>query len=235
MTSTICGSARTWWCSAHARPRLGGEIKGEGLIGLTRGFCMPARRAWWRPVGDRRPHHRGADEAVLRGDAGSRREAGGRVEGRAGRHVENQGLGCTVLLGGVYASGRMAVNPVEDAARQRWSLTQEAFDGLLASLGPDRDTAADRYLEIRRNLVRLFDWRGCSTPDEYADETINRCAKKIGEGEEIRDLATYCCRCCAHGPARDESRTRARSSALWTKRRSRARCHPNPKTIRNTA
>ncbi len=78
-----------------------------------------------------------------------------------------------------------------DAARHKWSLTQEAFDGLMASIGPDRDTAADRYLEIRRNLVRLFEWRGCSTPDEYADETINRCARKIGEGEQIRDLASY--------------------------------------------
>src|SRR5438067_9481747 len=86
----------------------------------------------------------------------------------------------------------MAVDPVENAARQKWSLTQAAFDALLASLGADRDLAADRYLEIRRNLVRLFEWRGCATPDEYADETINRCAKKIGEGEEIRDVAIYC-------------------------------------------
>jgi DNA-directed RNA polymerase specialized sigma24 family protein len=81
--------------------------------------------------------------------------------------------------------------PVKGAARQRWSLTQEAFNGLLASLDPDRDTAAGRYLDIRRNLVRLFEWRGSSTPDEYADETINRCARKIGDGEEIRDLASY--------------------------------------------
>jgi DNA-directed RNA polymerase specialized sigma24 family protein len=78
------------------------------------------------------------------------------------------------------------------AVRQKWTLTQDAFDRLLDSLGPDRDTAGGRYLEIRRNLVRLFEWRGCSTPDEYADETINRCARKIGEGEEIRDVATYC-------------------------------------------
>jgi len=81
---------------------------------------------------------------------------------------------------------------MRDAARQAWSLTQPAFDSLLALLGPDRDAAADRYLEIRRNLVRLFEWRGCSMPEEYADETINRCAKKIGDGEPIRDLATYC-------------------------------------------
>jgi DNA-directed RNA polymerase specialized sigma24 family protein len=75
---------------------------------------------------------------------------------------------------------------------QKWSVTQEAFDGLLASLSPDRDGAADQYLEIRRNLVRLFEWRGCSTPDEYADEAINRCARRIAEGKEIRDVATYC-------------------------------------------
>jgi len=86
----------------------------------------------------------------------------------------------------------MAVEPVGDAARQKWSLTRSAFDGLLAALGPDRDLAANRYLELRRNIVRLFEWRGCSTPDDYADETINRCAKKIGDGEEIRDVATYC-------------------------------------------
>ena len=78
----------------------------------------------------------------------------------------------------------MAVNPA--------ALTQPAFDGLLALLGRDRDVAADRYLEIRRNLVRLFEWRGCTTPEEYADETINRCARKIADGEVIRDVATYC-------------------------------------------
>jgi DNA-directed RNA polymerase specialized sigma24 family protein len=80
---------------------------------------------------------------------------------------------------------------VEGAARQKWTLTQDAFDALLGALDPDRDTAAARYLEIRRNLVRLFEWRGCSTPDDDADETMNRCARKIAQGEEIRDLASY--------------------------------------------
>jgi RNA polymerase sigma factor (sigma-70 family) len=77
-------------------------------------------------------------------------------------------------------------------AYQKWSLTQEAFDGLLAGLGPDIDSAAGKYVELRRNLVRLFEWRGCPTPDEYTDETFNRCARKISEGEPIRDIATYC-------------------------------------------
>lgn len=82
-------------------------------------------------------------------------------------------------------------DPGIGALRQKWSLTQEAFDGLLASLGPDRDSAAERYLHIRRNLVRFFEWRGAATPEDYADETINRCARKLGEGEPIRDLASF--------------------------------------------
>jgi DNA-directed RNA polymerase specialized sigma24 family protein len=74
---------------------------------------------------------------------------------------------------------------------QKWSLTQTAFDSLLARLDSNRDVAADRYLRMRRDLVRLFEWRGCCTPEDYADETINRCARKIEQGEEIRDVPTY--------------------------------------------
>jgi DNA-directed RNA polymerase specialized sigma24 family protein len=85
----------------------------------------------------------------------------------------------------------MALSTMADATRSKWTLTEEAFEGLLSSIGSDRSVAADRYLEIRRNLVRLFEWRGCLKPDEYADETMNRCARKIAAGEEIRDLATY--------------------------------------------
>jgi YD repeat-containing protein len=79
----------------------------------------------------------------------------------------------------------------DSAAGRKWSLTRDAFDRLLAVLHPDRDTAAERYLEMRRNLVRLFEWRGCPTPDEYADETLMRCARKIGEGAEIHDLPSF--------------------------------------------
>jgi DNA-directed RNA polymerase specialized sigma24 family protein len=80
---------------------------------------------------------------------------------------------------------------IAEATRQKWSLTQTAFDSLLAHLDSNRDIAADRYLRMRRDLVRLFEWRGCHAPDDYADETINRCARKIEQGEEIRDLPTY--------------------------------------------
>ena len=70
-------------------------------------------------------------------------------------------------------------------SRQQWALTQEAFDKLLLALGDDRDSGSQKYLEIRTNLTRFFEWRGCPFPEDHADETINRLAKKVVEGEEI--------------------------------------------------
>jgi DNA-directed RNA polymerase specialized sigma24 family protein len=76
-------------------------------------------------------------------------------------------------------------------ARRKWALTQEAFDKLLAALGPDRESAAEKYLEIRSNLIRFFEFRGCPFPEDHADETINRVAKRACEGEEIHNPAGY--------------------------------------------
>ena len=85
-----------------------------------------------------------------------------------------------------------SVIPVLPAARPRWALTQEAFDRLLASLGGDRESAGEHYLETRGKLVRFFEWRGCPFPEDHADETINRVARRLVEGETILNPAGYC-------------------------------------------
>ena len=72
-----------------------------------------------------------------------------------------------------------------------WTLTQEAFDKLLVVLGGDREGGSEKYLEIRTNLTRFFEWRGCSFPEDHADETINRIAKKVDEGEQIQNPMGY--------------------------------------------
>ena len=74
---------------------------------------------------------------------------------------------------------------------QKWTLTQEAFDKLLIALGGDRESGSEKYLEIRNNLTRFFEWRGCSFPEDHADETVNRIAKKVAEGEEILNPSGY--------------------------------------------
>ena len=75
--------------------------------------------------------------------------------------------------------------------KEKWSLTTEAFDSLLASMHSDRDHAGQMYQEIRAHLVRMFLWRGCLTAEDYADETINRVAHKLAAGEQFADLPTY--------------------------------------------
>lgn len=82
-------------------------------------------------------------------------------------------------------------NPASVTASRKWALTQDAFDRLLASFDADRDTAGKKYLELRGHLVRLFEWRGCPFPEDHADETVNRVARKISEGETIREPAQY--------------------------------------------
>jgi DNA-directed RNA polymerase specialized sigma24 family protein len=76
-------------------------------------------------------------------------------------------------------------------------LTDTAFNQFLACLDADRDRAGERYETIRRGLVRMFDARGAFDPATCADETLNRVIAKVGAGEIIRDLPTYC-----HGVAR---------------------------------
>jgi DNA-directed RNA polymerase specialized sigma24 family protein len=81
---------------------------------------------------------------------------------------------------------------VADRTKEKWSLTPEAFDSLLASMDPDRERAGQIYQNVRDHLIRMFSWRGCSRPEDYADETINRVARKLAEGDQFSDLPTYC-------------------------------------------
>lgn len=65
-------------------------------------------------------------------------------------------------------------------------MTPEELDALLASLHPDREQAAEMYETIRRKLIRLFEWRGCESPEDLTDETFNRVARRLSEGVEVR-------------------------------------------------
>lgn len=65
--------------------------------------------------------------------------------------------------------------------REKPDLTQEAFDSLLQWLDQDRQLAGEKYEKIRSRLIKIFSCRGCWPPEELADETINRVARKTGE------------------------------------------------------
>ena len=73
----------------------------------------------------------------------------------------------------------------------KWTLTAEAFANLLAVFDSDRESAGQKYLAVRANLIRFFEWRGCPFPEDHADETFNRVARKVAEGEDIRNVSGY--------------------------------------------
>ena len=61
------------------------------------------------------------------------------------------------------------------------ALSSEQFEALLKQLGPDRDLAGARYEQLRRRLVTILTYRGCANPEEIADETMDRVARRLSE------------------------------------------------------
>lgn len=74
-------------------------------------------------------------------------------------------------------------------------LTAEGFERLLERLDKDQMRAAERYEELRLKLIKCFVWRGCTNlyADNLADTTLDRVAKKLGEGVEIESVNAYAC------------------------------------------
>jgi DNA-directed RNA polymerase specialized sigma24 family protein len=78
--------------------------------------------------------------------------------------------------------------------KKDWTLNPQAFRQFLNWLDEGVDSNGERYLEMRRRLARYFDRRNCSSPDDLADETLNRVARKLEEKGEIvgASPAHYC-------------------------------------------
>jgi DNA-directed RNA polymerase specialized sigma24 family protein len=75
-----------------------------------------------------------------------------------------------------------------------WALTSGAFQRLLEWLDGGASSGGRKYLEMRRRLVAYFDRKNCTTPDELADETLNRVARRLEEEGAIEGDAPerYC-------------------------------------------
>jgi DNA-directed RNA polymerase specialized sigma24 family protein len=70
-------------------------------------------------------------------------------------------------------------------------LSQQAFDKLLNRFSTNREAAGVEYETTRQKLVRFFLSRSIDLADVYADETINRVARRIDEGQDIDNLRGY--------------------------------------------
>lgn len=70
-------------------------------------------------------------------------------------------------------------------SKKNWAITSSAFERLLAWLDVGNDSDGRSYLEMRQRLVAYFDRKNCLNPDELADETLNRVARRLEETETI--------------------------------------------------
>jgi DNA-directed RNA polymerase specialized sigma24 family protein len=77
---------------------------------------------------------------------------------------------------------------------RRGAAGEAAFQRLLQWLDQGEDSQGERYLEIRDRLVRYFSRRNCSRPDDLADATLDRVARRLDEAGSIDDIvpARYC-------------------------------------------
>lgn len=82
------------------------------------------------------------------------------------------------------------------------------FDRLLARLDSDPGRAAGEFERLRRTLIKFFDWRRATAPDDAADETLQRLAEKLTEVEvlDVPAFAHGIARLVLHEVQRDEAR-----------------------------
>jgi hypothetical protein len=80
---------------------------------------------------------------------------------------------------------------VDVRSSQPWEIDRDALARLLAALDPDPARAAIRYEELRAKLIRFFEWERSEMPDRDADETLNRVARRLAEGLEMKSLGAF--------------------------------------------
>jgi RNA polymerase sigma factor (sigma-70 family) len=76
-------------------------------------------------------------------------------------------------------------------SRSNWTLTAEALTKLLEHFSANHEEAGRQYNLMVLKLTRYFEWRSRPSPEELAEETISRVARRIDEGENITNLHGY--------------------------------------------
>ena len=76
-------------------------------------------------------------------------------------------------------------------AARKWELNQDSFEALLRTLHSDPAQAGREYERLRRRLIQFFIIHGVPGCEAATDEALNRLAKRIGEGQEIKNIEQY--------------------------------------------
>lgn len=72
--------------------------------------------------------------------------------------------------------------------KRRWEPSEPAFRQLLSWLDEGTDSHGETYLSVRERLVHYFARRNGPFPEDLADETLNRVARRLEEAGSIDDV-----------------------------------------------
>ena len=59
------------------------------------------------------------------------------------------------------------------------AIPPQSFDEILEWLNPDRNEAANSYVQLRNDLTKIFAWNRCPDPDGLTDEVFDRVGRKV--------------------------------------------------------
>jgi DNA-directed RNA polymerase specialized sigma24 family protein len=109
-------------------------------------------------------------------------------------------------------------------SKKDWALNPHSFRRLLDWLDEGSDSDGQRYLEMRRRLASFFDRKNCPTPDELADETLNRVARRLEEEGSIEsDAPAHYCYIVARFVFMEQMRETQKDGALASELRRQTR------------
>lgn len=78
--------------------------------------------------------------------------------------------------------------------RKHWASTVDNFSAFIEWLDGGSASGGQSYVEMHARLAAFFTRKGCSTPEELADETLTRVARRLHEEGTITGVvpAQYC-------------------------------------------
>lgn len=79
----------------------------------------------------------------------------------------------------------------ESSRASRDDLTADRLEVLLRHLASDPAEAADRYKRLFTRVQRYLAWERCADPDRWADDVIDRVARRLAEGQAVANLPAY--------------------------------------------
>src|SRR5688572_7932468 len=67
----------------------------------------------------------------------------------------------------------------ETKSRTAKGLRPSDFESFLHRLDRDRESAGRKYEDLRRKLIKFFEWNRCFPAEDLADETLDRVARRL--------------------------------------------------------